>query len=109
MGFLTTITLRNDKLHDMEANPEAFARDLFAAIDKANEHHMAYDLDNRFIVQPSRHADDHAIFVHKGNSVLDITGRRMDKVTKELPEVAKEYVDTAQSIVTWAKKRLKGA
>lgn len=104
MGFLTTITLHNDYLHDMRANPERFARELFEAIDRANYERSPH-YSGGITVQPSRHADDHAVFVHYGNTVLDITGKRMERAATELPDVARSYVKTAQSIVTYAKQK----
>ncbi len=107
MGFLTTVTLYNDHWDSREIRkrPAEFAESVAQAIERANYDHVA-DTWDHIIAQPSRHADDHAVFVHKGNTVVDITGRRFERVVKELPEVAREYVSTAQSIVTWAKRAL---
>lgn len=110
MGFLTTITLYNDHWHSNEIRqrPVEFAKAVADAIERANEHRIADSLDH-IIAQPSRHADDHAVLVHQGNTVLDITGRRFERVVKEPPKVAMEYLATAQQIVTYAKRQIKEA
>ncbi len=104
MGFLRTITLYNDRWHQhkIRANPELFVKELTEAMDRADRDHLP-DRLGYMRVYPSRHADDHTVFVHRGNAVVDINHRTFDALSNE---TVKDYLKTAQEIVTYAKKRL---
>lgn len=103
MGNLTHVTLHNDRLHDMEADPKGFAHELFALIDRSTKTHMPVH-GGGITVQPYRHADDHTVLVHRGNTLIDIGHRKFDEMSYP---IAAEYLKTAQREVTWARRRLK--
>lgn len=74
MGYLTTITIRNDGLHDIENNKEEFMENLLDAIRKNESDEISCGNHcNVAIVQKSRHADDWAIYVHAGNTVTHMS------------------------------------
>jgi len=106
MGFLRTVTLYNDRWHQHEirAKPDEFIRELTESMDRADEYCAPDKLASYLRVQPSRHADDHTVFVHWGNTVIDIGHRTFTDLS---PDVAKRLLKTAQEIVTYARKRLK--
>jgi hypothetical protein len=106
MGFLRTVTLYNDRWHQYEirANPEEFIRVLTESMDRVDKTHSPDRITSYLRVQTSRHADDHTVFVHRGNTVIDIGHRSFDALS---PDIQRNYLKTAQEIVTWRKKRLK--
>ena len=114
MGSLTTITIHNDALHTFREHPEEFAKAIFEGIDAANRDHTEANVGfhgycNYITVQHSRHADDHAIYVHAGNMVLSI-GRYEDKFcewAKRDPEAAMNFLTNAEWILKDAKKFVK--
>lgn len=74
MGFLTTVTIRNDALEEIVKHPEEFMENLLDAIRKNKEDEISCgNHANAAIVQKSRHADDWAIYVHAGNTVTHMS------------------------------------
>ena len=74
MGFLTTVTIRNDGLDQIEKHPEEFMENLLNAIRKNEKDEISCGNHcNVAIVQKSRHADDWAIYVHAGNTVTHMS------------------------------------
>jgi len=70
MGYLTTITIYNDGLHDIEENQEQFMKNLLEAIRKDETSEIGCgSFANVAKVQRSRHADNWAIYVHAGNTL----------------------------------------
>lgn len=107
MGFLTTITIKNDRLHEFEANPLEFAKTIFEGIVEANRLHKQVSLVGNYIeIEPSRHADDETVYIHTGNTVFNLNSYNDD--FKELaawnPKLAKDFVKRAQRILTQSKK-----
>jgi len=77
MGYLTTITIHNDAQHAFEEHPEEFAKALFDGIRQAERDYKAADVGFRnyggyIEVQHPRHADDHTVYVHCGNCVVNV-------------------------------------
>lgn len=114
MGFLTTITIHNDALHEFEKNPEMFGKAILKGILDANREHNAVDVAfkgycNYITVQPSRHADDHTAYIHYGNTVFDINpyGNDMRTAIEGNPEFAKDVVKVADGIVKDARRAMK--
>lgn len=110
MGFLSTITIKNDRLHEFKENPAEFARIIFEGIDKANELHKSVSLEGGYLgIQPSRHADDTTVYVHMGNTVFDLHyyGKDFEDLAARSPKVLKKFINEAQWFVTQAKKELK--
>jgi hypothetical protein len=97
MGFLTTITIRNDGLGDIENNQEEFMKNLLSAIN-ADEGECEISCGNHAnvaIVQKSRHADDWAIYVHAGNTLTHVSAwdNKTEKLSKICPEFLKGLID----------------
>jgi len=121
MGFLTHVTIYNDALHAFESDPAQFAKAIFEGIARANQTNKATDVpfsckdgggySGYLCVEPSRHADDHTVFVHKGNSVFNLNPWNKDfqDLLAWNPECAESYVKTAQAVIDSAKDALKKA
>ena len=95
MGFLTTITIRNDGLGDIEKHPEEFMENLLDAIRANKEDEIPCGNHcNVAIVQKSRHADDWALYVHAGNTVTHVSAwnEASEKFAKVNPEFFKGMV-----------------
>lgn len=110
MGYLTTITVGNDRLHHFQEHPALFAETIFAAIDDANRTYREQDRFGGYLsVQPSRHADDHTVYVHKGNCVFNINpyGKDFQELLARSPEIAESFVKCAESLVKDAKAAIK--
>lgn len=114
MGFLTTITIHNDAFHNFEKHPEQFGNAIINGIGEASSKHKEVDVPflgyaNYISVQPSRHADDHTVYVHHGNTVLNLNPWNTDfkELVERNPDVAEEFVKTAEFIVKEAKKKIK--
>lgn len=66
MGYLTTITIYNDDTYKIKNHPKELAEDLYnACLGDMNT-------SNLFISQKPRHADDHTLYLHAGNTVVDV-------------------------------------
>lgn len=111
MGSLTTITIHNDALHTFQEHPKEFAEAIFKGINEANRDHSEATVGfmgycNYITVQHSRHADDHALYLHAGNTVLSV-GEYEDKFcewAKRDPKAALAYLKNADWILNGAKK-----
>jgi hypothetical protein len=77
MGYLTTITFRNDAAHDLRQHPEEVSKLIYHA-QSGVQKNRGRDYDpigshaNPVIIQRPRHADDHALYLHAGNTVIDL-------------------------------------
>lgn len=111
MGYLTTITFYNDFWGEIKQNKDK----LFDSLDEA-----IFGVANRYgkftnaslgqiIVQPSAHADDHQLYIHRGNLVFNVAPwtNEFEEMAERNPEFLEESIKAAQNIVTEAKKRLK--
>lgn len=77
MGYLTTITFYNDAAHDLQAHPEQTMK-LIDHAQSGVQKNRGRDYDpvgsfaNPVIIQKPRHADDHTLYLHAGNTVVDV-------------------------------------
>jgi len=100
MGFLTTVTLHNDAMHQFKKHRLQFCKALFDGIDRADANHKAEDIGFRnyggyLTAQHSRHADDHTIYVHSGNCVVNMNPweEETKALAKRNPKFFKKLVD----------------
>ena len=113
MGYLTTITIYNDALGAFESDPENFGKRIFEGMELANRQYKEVSVGfngyaNYISIQPSRHADAETIYLHSGNSVFNLCpyGKDFKELAERSPELAQEFVERAQRIVTDAKATL---
>lgn len=110
MGFLTTVTIYNDRLHDFKENPANFLTVLWSALDLAQFSNRSQRAEGGYIkVEPSRHADNHTLYIHSGNTVHTLGAYDQDFVdlVKSNPEVAKKWLNDAKRMIREAEEVLK--
>ena len=77
MGFLTTFTIYNDSADQLNKHPEDLAEKLTQAC-HGIQIRAGYDYDslgnatNILTLQKPRHADDHTLYMHAGNTLIDV-------------------------------------
>jgi hypothetical protein len=115
MGFLTTVILHNDAQGDFEKNPEQFGKAILAGIADANWKRVQVDVPfngycNYISVEPSRHADDFTVFVHYGNTVVNLNPYNDDfKAMMQRPEIAEDFLEAAERTIKSAREALNKA
>jgi len=77
MGYLTTITFYNDAANDLQAHPDETIKlisDAQYGIQKnrGRNYDPVGSFCNPVIIQKPRHADDHTLYLHAGNTVVDV-------------------------------------
>ena len=111
MGFLTTVTFRNDHIDSLLESPEELVEYIRTACYSMKGDTNLRPYTNSIIPQFSRHADDHTCYVHMGNTVCDMNSH--DQETRDLirshPEFAKKMTDFMEGEVKELKRLLKFA
>lgn len=77
MGYLTTITFRNDAAHDLREHPEEVSKLIYDAqngvqMNRGRHYDPIGSYANPVIIQRPRHADDVTLYLHAGNTVIDL-------------------------------------
>lgn len=109
MGYLTTITVHNDKIHSFREDPKQFGKDILDGMDKAYQEGKSYSVrGGDIVVQPSRHADDTTLYLHWGNMVKSVNGYSKDfqLIIQNNPKLAEQMLDQAERIIKQSKKML---
>jgi hypothetical protein len=116
MGYLTTITLHNDAMHEFVKDPEGLVKSIQEGMHEAQRTHKAAyppfvgksggSYGGYIEVQPSRHADDHTIYIHSGNCVFNLNPWNEDFKTlvRHYPKLALDLIKRAESILKEAKR-----
>ena len=78
MGYLTTITFRNDSYSDFKHNPKDLHKLVLDALEgeqllKGRDTQPIGSSANPVVIQKPRHADDRTIYMHAGNNVYDLS------------------------------------
>lgn len=93
MGFLTTITIRNDSLQAIKDNSDKFVDKLVRFCSSGGvqeeDHFSLGGHVNPVVLQIPRHADDHTVYVHMGNTVVEMNP--YSKKTKQMAERSPEF------------------
>lgn len=79
MGYLTTITFRNDSYSEFENHPKKLVEEILKAlngiqINRGFDYFSIGSDANPVILQKPRHADDNTLYLHSGNTIVDING-----------------------------------
>lgn len=80
MGHLTTFTIRNDGISSILKDCDEFCKKLLTSA-LSNGKIRTFDHKehtNLVIVQKTRHADNHTIYVHMENTVSEMNARSQD-------------------------------
>jgi hypothetical protein len=77
MGYLTTITFYNDAAHDLRKHPEEVSKLIYDAQggvqkNRGRNYDPVGSHANPVIIQRPRHADDTTLYLHAGNTVIDL-------------------------------------
>lgn len=77
MGYLTTITFRNDSCLSFKENKNALVEEILKALNgvQISKGHNYFSLGNEVnpvIIQKPRHGDDKTLYLHAGNTVIDV-------------------------------------
>jgi hypothetical protein len=114
MGYLPTIIIHNDAFNEFKKHPEQFGNAIIEGVYKADYEHKQVDVGfngyaNYISVEPSRHADDHTVYVHYVNTISNLNPYNADfeEMVKRNPDDAELFVDVAQGILDLAKNRIK--
>ncbi len=110
MGYLTTITFRNDEFHEIAKDPKATVEKIQAAMSG----NVIYE--NAMVSQRPVHSSDTVIYVCSGNTTVPMSDHRhVETMAKEHPHFFSELmiaVKTCGDHLTklWAetKKKKKG-
>ena len=106
MGFLTTFTIYNDGADEITDNPEEFAKKIHHAC--MNDETGSIGLGshaNLIKHQRPRHSGDKTIYVHAGNTVVEMNP--YSSVTEELKNKAPEFFDELIGDIEFYLKNLK--
>jgi len=108
MGYLTTITIHNDGLHELKQDREKFVQTIFDLMNEANDGHQEVN-QGAISVQPSFHTDENQLYLHSGNCVTNINPYRQDfqELLKNNLQVAELFVRQAESLIKEAKRQIK--
>jgi hypothetical protein len=113
MGYLTTISIRNDALHSFEKDPEKFGKAILDAIDEANCDYKPKTVPfkgycNYIEVFPSRHADETTIYLNKGNSLTEMSpwSKEFKELLDRRPDLIEGNIETIKFLIKEAKVKL---
>lgn len=88
MGYLTTITFKNDAYETFKKNPLELGSKICKALEGGytrgvGENTFSLGSEcNPVVIQKPRHADDNTVFVHIGNTVIEMN--KWSQITKDL-------------------------
>jgi hypothetical protein len=94
MGYLTTFTVYNDGCNSIPKNAEKFAEGVYQACGDTRSNSDFSCGHTEVICQKARHADDHAIYVHMGNTVTEVSA-----YSREFKELVAKHPDFAEALV----------
>jgi len=98
LGYLTTFTIYNDGINLVKENAQDFANKIHDASTEYRNDSCEIAIGsfcNLVKVQKTRHADDHTVYVHMGNTILEMNPRSEEtiKLAKRNPEFFKRLVE----------------
>lgn len=110
MGNLTTFTVYNDGCDLIKNHPKEFAETIYyACSQRKNDTYPLGNFCNLITAQGTKHADEHTIYVHAGNTVCEMS--QWSNYTKDLmrrnPEFFKEMLDIMADNIKELKKQFK--
>ena len=77
MGYLTTISIYNDSAEQLQKHPKELAKKLYEAcngvqLNRGCDYDGVGNAANILTLQKPRSADDHTLYLHAGNTVIDV-------------------------------------
>lgn len=110
MGYLTTFTIYNDGIDTIKKNSVEFCNKLHYAVVSGSDQTFGHDyFCNLVNVQKTRHADDHAMYIHMGNCVtrLNAFDRETEELMRRNPKFFKELLTFARNEVKTLEDKFK--
>jgi hypothetical protein len=108
MGYLTTFTIHNDGIHLILKDCDEFCRNLYdtaVAGKVADFGHGCFG--NLVKVQHTRHADDSTLYVHMGNTVMEMNALSPNTMStmRRNPEFFRDMLNYTQNEARDLKRR----
>jgi hypothetical protein len=117
MGYITTISIYNDGAYNLKANPTQLAEVMYNACTGVytapyRNHRGSAGLGshaNMFTIQAPRHADEKTVYVHAGNTVVEMNpySERCQKICDEFPDFFDELLSVMETKVKQMKEMKK--
>lgn len=114
MGYLTTITFYNDSAQEMHEHPKEVSEMIYRAqqgaqLIRGSNTEPIGNSCNPVIIQKPRHADDHTIYVHMGNTVVEMSSysSHTDNLMMNHQEFFEDLLKYMESQVKELKKNYK--
>lgn len=117
MGYLTTFTIYNDALDQIREHPDEFVEGILKGAHGGYHDRYAFIRGNFGVgnhcncveVQKPRHADDHTVYVHMGNTLCEMNEFSSDteRLMKQSPKFFKEMLDYMELQVKMLKRKAK--
>ena len=108
MGFNTVIMFSNDAYDQFESNPEETMEHILCAMDNVPEERRHYGVGNHanpMKVKKPRHASDTMIYVHCGNTLMEMSS--YNEETEDLMKNHPEFFEKMLNHMEHQVKRLK--
>ncbi len=88
MGYLTTITIYNDSADQLTKHPKELAEKLKNAcmgvqLNEGRGYDSLGNATNILTLQKPRHADDSTLYLHAGNTVIDVYNAESEWAVKK--------------------------
>ena len=109
MGIISTFSFYHDNCDYLKNNPKKFGEAIYDAISNPHTNYRSNVFHGCVIPQKSRHADDHTIYVHAGNTVVEMS--QYSDTTKQImqnsPKFFNEMLKEMEMNVKMLKKQFK--
>lgn len=109
MGFLTTITIYNDSADQLNKYPEDLAQKLTDAcagkqINRGFNWDDLGNASNILTLQKPRHMDDNTLYMHAGNTVIDVYDADSEWAINQFISEMKFHIKRLEKILDKNKK-----
>ena len=105
MGYLTTFTVYNDDCDQITKNPKEFSEQIYNACCNPSINYRSNVFHGVVIPQKTRHADEHTIYVHAGNTVCEMN--QYSETTKEIMNRSPKFFEEMLNLMEQNVKKLK--
>ena len=110
MGYLTTLTIYNDGIHIIKDKAQDFADRVYdAAVGSVRPTDLGLGhFGNLVKMQKPRHADDHTVYIHMGNTLCEMNAYSEDtlKTMSRSPEFFEKMLKEMERQCKMLKKQL---
>lgn len=109
MGFISTFSIYHDQVYDIKNNKIEFAEAIYNACANPSTNYRSNVFHGCVIPQKARHTDDHTIYVHAGNTVVEMShySDTTKEIMKNSPKFFNEMLKEMEMNVKMLKKQFK--